>query len=64
MCEKGYAWNPNACACSCDGDCKIFEYLKKCKYINNIVDDLVIISDEFADMSKNILLKYRCRSIN
>ena len=28
VCEEDYDWNLSICACECDKDCKIGEYLK------------------------------------
>ena len=30
VCEEDYAWNPSICACECDKDCEVGEYLKNC----------------------------------
>ena len=31
VCKEDYAWNPRICACECDKDCEIEEYLKYCQ---------------------------------
>ena len=45
-CGEDAAWNPSACACECDKDCEISEYLKDCKCMKSLVGDLVAMCDE------------------
>ena len=45
-CGEDAAWNPSTCACECDKDCEISEYLKDCKCMKSLVGDLVAMCDE------------------
>lgn len=42
ICEGYYAWNSRICACDCDKDCDVGEYLKNCTCTE---DDLVVKCD-------------------
>ena len=44
-CED-YVWNPSACACECDKDSDMGEYLNNCTSKKSLADDLVVICDE------------------
>ena len=34
--EENYSWNPIACACECDKEFEISEYLKDCKFMKSL----------------------------
>ena len=51
-CEEGYTWNPSICACECDKDCDIGEYLKYCECMKSLHDDLVVTCNEIEDTPK------------
>ena len=48
--ENDYAPNPSICACQCDKDCEIKEYVKYYTRMKHLIDDLVVTCDETADM--------------
>ena len=45
-----YSWNPNICACKCEKNCEIYEYLLNCEGIKSIFDDLLVTCNEIEDM--------------
>ena len=49
VCEKEYAWNPSICACVCDKDCDICEYLEDCTFMKSLVDNLIVACDAIVD---------------
>ena len=46
--KEDYVWNPSICACECDKDCDIDEYLKDCAFIKSLDDNLLITCDEIV----------------
>ena len=44
--EEDYVWNPSTCACKCEKDFEIGEYLKDLEYMKSLVDDTVVTCDE------------------
>ena len=56
VCEEDYAWNPSICACECDKDCEVGEYLKNCTSSKSLVDDLVVTWDMIADTPETSLM--------
>ena len=61
-CDKGYTWNPSACACECDMWCKPGQYLdyKKCvcknKLIGRVIAECSDIINETMMNNKKIQL--------
>ena len=55
-CENDYAWNPSTCPCGCDKGCQIGKYLKDCECMKNLVDDLVVTSDDTAIIPETTLI--------
>ena len=55
MCDKGFIWNPNNCACECDKACDVEEYLDygNCKCRKKLVDKLV---DECTETVEEVKL--------
>ena len=51
---KDYAWNPSLCACECDKDCEIDEYLKNYACWKNVIEDFVIACDEIVDALETV----------
>ena len=45
--------NPSKCACKCDKDRDMDEYLKGYTYMESIVHDLVVTCDKIEDTSKS-----------
>ena len=51
----GNVGNPSSCACDCDKDFKIDEYLKDGECIKSLADDLVVTCDEIADTPNSVV---------
>ena len=43
---KKIVLNPSTCACDCDSDCYMGEYLKDCGCMKSLVDGLLVTSAE------------------
>ena len=54
--KECYAWNPSICACECDKDWEIYEYLKDFNCIKIVLDDLVITCGEIVDTGETVLI--------
>ena len=57
-CEKYYVWNLRTCACKCDKDSEIGEYLQVCKCMKSFVDNLVVTRDEIEDTQKSVVINH------
>ena len=55
-CEEEYAWSPSTCACECDKDCEIGEYLKDCEFVESLVDDLVVTCDDVENTPESAVI--------
>ena len=55
-CKEDHVWNPRKCACECDKDCEIGEYLKDCECMKSLVDDAVVTCDEAKDIPRSVVI--------
>ena len=57
VCEEDYMWNRSICACECDKDSGINEYLKQCTCMRNLVVTWKEIVDTSVTTSINSINK-------
>lgn len=58
MCKDIYAWNSILCACECDRNCIVVEYLKNYTCVKSNTDDLVITCKEILDALKTVFINF------
>ena len=52
--QKRFYLEFSICACECDKDCQIDEYLKSCNCAKSLIDDSVILCDEVVDILETV----------